>query len=68
MPSLKITPNFDRPDDIYDALLKAHESLNEAESAALNARLVLVLANHIGDENAIREAISAAKNATPNNR
>ncbi len=48
-------------DEVYAALLAAHESLTDSQSAALNARLVLLLANHIGDLSVIREALSAAR-------
>ena len=48
-------------DDFYEALLAAHEGLNDEESAALNARLVLLLANHIGSLPVLREALSIAR-------
>jgi hypothetical protein len=48
-------------DDFYEALLAAHEGLDEEESAALNARLVLLLANHIGSLQVLREALSLAR-------
>ena len=48
-------------DDIYAALMAAHEGLSFADSAALNARLVLLLANQVGDANAVLAAIAAAK-------
>lgn len=48
-------------DDFYAMLLAAHEGLSEIQSAALHARLVLLLANHIGDLSVIREALSAAR-------
>jgi hypothetical protein len=50
-----------RGDDFYEALLAAHEGLNEKESAALNARLVLLLANHIGSLPVLREALALAR-------
>jgi len=46
---LVTTPNFRAPDDFYEALIDAHRELTTAQSHALNARLVLLLANHIGD-------------------
>ena len=58
---LTLTPNIADPDGFYDALLAAHDGLNDAESEALNARLVLVLANHIGDRNILKAALEAAK-------
>jgi anthranilate phosphoribosyltransferase len=48
-------------DDFYEALLDAHQGLSEADSAALNARLILVLANHIGDVDVLRQALEAAR-------
>ena len=48
-------------DDLYAALMEAHEGLTPDESAALNARLVLILMNAVGDAAAIREAIAQAR-------
>lgn len=48
-------------DDLYAALLEAHEGLSEADSARLDARLVLILINHIGDREAVEEAIRLAR-------
>lgn len=50
-----------RGDDFYEALLAAHEGLDDNESAALNARLVLLLANHIGSLPVLREALALAR-------
>ncbi len=47
-------------DDFYEALLEAHKGLSFPESAALNARLVLLLANHIGDLAILKAALAAA--------
>lgn len=63
MSKLTLTPNIAGADDFYAELLEAHESLSKAESDALNARLVLTLANHIGDREILREAIRVAKEA-----
>jgi len=60
--SLITTPNFADPDGFYAALIEAHEGLSEDESRALNARLILILANHVGDADALREALKLAKN------
>lgn len=60
MPRLILEPNLDAPDDLYADLIAAHEGLSDAESAALNARLVLILANHLGDRALFREALEAA--------
>lgn len=61
MDELILTPNIDGADDLYADLLAAHDGLDKAESDALNARLVLVLANHIGDRAIMKQAIDAAK-------
>lgn len=58
---LTLTPNIADPDGFYDALLAVHDGLSDAESEALNARLVLVLANHIGDRDILKAALEAAK-------
>lgn len=50
-----------RGDDIYAALLAAHEGLDEAASHALNARLVLILANLASEPDAVCEAIATAR-------
>lgn len=50
-----------RGDDIYAALMRAHDGLDFAESASLNARLVLILANLVGDPAAVIEAIDRAR-------
>jgi hypothetical protein len=61
----RLDPNFDgmagRADDVYEALLGAHQGLDDAASAALNARLVLLLANMVADPDAVLAAIAAAK-------
>ena len=56
-----LTPNIPDPDGFYDELLAAHEGLSKEESDALNARLILILANHIGDRSVLQAAITAAK-------
>ena len=61
MERLTTKPNMDAPDDFYADLLAAHENLSDEESDALNARLILVLANHIGSNSVLREALEAAK-------
>lgn len=49
------------PDQAYRLLIEAHRGLSEEESAALNTRLVLILANHIGDAGTLAQAIALAK-------
>ena len=60
MSGLVTTPNIPDPDGFYDELLAAHAGLSDAASAALDARLVLLLANHVGDRDLLREALAAA--------
>lgn len=59
--ALTHTPNIPDPDGFYDELLGAHEGLTLDQSQALNARLVLILANQIGDREVLREALDAAR-------
>ena len=61
--SLTLHPNLASPDDAYALLLEAHEGLTKEQSDALNARLILVLMNHIGDVEVLREALEAARPA-----
>jgi hypothetical protein len=49
------------PDDFYQALLDAHRGLSEEQSQLLNARLILLLSNQIGDLDVLREALAAAR-------
>ena len=66
------TPNFHEPgkrywrdfspgDDFYQMLIDAHRDLGDEQSAALNARLILLLSNHIGDIAVLREALALAR-------
>lgn len=57
---LTVSPNLPDPDGFYDELLRAHAGLSPDESAALNARLILILCNHIGDRTILRDALRAA--------
>ena len=59
--TLNTDPHLDAPDDFYEALLDAHLGLSETQSHELNARLVLLLANHIGALPVLREALAAAR-------
>ncbi|MFK5980286.1 MAG: DUF2783 domain-containing protein [Rhizobiaceae bacterium] len=53
-------PNLSPPDDFYEILLAAHENLSQEQSVAFNARLILVLANHIGEMTVLSEALDVA--------
>ena len=59
--ALITTPHFDAADAFYEALIDAHRDLSAAQSHELNAKLVLLLANHIGDEAVLREALEVAR-------
>lgn len=61
MAALKTGPNLARPDDVYNLIVDAHKGLDEAARRAFQARLILLLANHVGDEAAIREAVDIAR-------
>lgn len=50
-----------RPDDFYEALIEAHRGLTDAESRQLNARLILILANQVGDMEILAEALRLAR-------
>ena len=54
-------PHLEAPDPFYEALIETHRDLSEAQSHALNARLVLLLANHIGRQDVLLQALSAAR-------
>lgn len=58
---LTLTPNMTRPDETYARLIAAHDGLTEAESHAMNARLILILINHIGDPQVLAEALRLAR-------
>lgn len=60
---LKQYNHFDSPDDFYEALLNAHQGLTTEQSHAMNARLVLLLANHIGSNDVLNEALAQARTA-----
>ncbi len=65
MSKLIDTPNIDDRDGFYQDLLAAHDGLDESQSHALNARLVLILANHIGAKQVLCEALELAKDSAP---
>ncbi len=70
--SLNLKPNFSESgkryfhaftpgDDFYEALIDTHRELTDEQSAMVNAKLVLLLANHIGDIGVLREAMAIAR-------
>jgi hypothetical protein len=68
MAKLVTASRFADPDAAYVALVDARRNLSDAEAAALDARLVLILANHIGDFDVLKEAIALAGKATGSSR
>jgi hypothetical protein len=61
MSALVTEPNLPRPDDFYEALIAMHRGLSDAQSARANAKLILLLANHIGDHDVLLAAMTAAR-------
>lgn len=60
MTKLNLTPNVADPDGFYEKLIDAHRGLTEADSNLLNARLILLLANQIGDRTILDAALEKA--------
>ena len=70
--SLNLQPNLSEPDkryfqayspgdDFYEALIDTHRDLSDEQSSLVNAKLVLLLSNHIGDLSVLREAMKIAR-------
>jgi hypothetical protein len=62
---LNTAPNLPQPDDFYQSLIALHAGLDDAQSAAVNARLILLLANHIGDADVLADAMRLARLDVP---
>jgi hypothetical protein len=58
---LNTAPNLAAPDDFYEQLIEMHRGLDAQASALVNAKLILLLANHIGDAAVLAEAMAAAR-------
>ena len=58
---LNTEPNIASPDDFYEALIETHRGLSPEQSAMVNAKLILLLANHVGDPGVLREAMAKAR-------
>ena len=65
MSTLDLSPRLTDPDALFEALVEAHLGLSPAASRQLDARLVLLLANHIGDVQVVRQAIAEAVRTAP---
>ena len=61
MATLNTEPNIPSPDDFYERLIAMHRGLSDDDSALVNAKLVLLLANHIGDPDVLGQAMAAAR-------
>ena len=59
--TLNTEPNLATPDDFYEELIDLHRGLSGEQSMLVNAKLILLLANHVGDMEVLREAMAAAK-------
>jgi len=59
--SINTKPNIDRPDDFYQELIDLHRDLSDEQSRDLNAKLILIFANHIGDMDTLSEGMEMAK-------
>lgn len=58
---LIIEPNFAAPDAFYQTLIEAHQGLTDEQSTEMNAAVILLLANHVGDMEIIRDALMRAR-------
>lgn len=61
MSTLNTHPNLARPDDFYEALINMHRGLDDDTSQAVNAKLILLLCNHIGGHEVLLEAMRLAR-------
>ncbi|MEQ8333717.1 DUF2783 domain-containing protein [Nisaea sp.] len=61
MTDLNTAPNLTDADGFYEALIAAHKDLTPEQSTALNARLILLLANHVGDRDILLAALKNAR-------
>jgi len=61
MARLNVETNLESPDDFYAALIELHRGLTEEQSELVNAKLILLLANHVGDIGCLREAMQRAR-------
>ena len=64
MANLTTDLNLQAPDDFYEALIELHRGLSDEQSELVNARLILLLANHIGDMEVLRDAMRRAREDT----
>jgi hypothetical protein len=62
---MKTQPNLQDADGFYEQLLDAHQGLSKEQSELLNARLILLLANQVGDAEVLRACVAAARELPP---
>ena len=60
-PALITSSQLPNPDDFYEDLIETHRGLTTEQSSMVNAKLILLLANHIGDIAVLREALTVAR-------
>ncbi len=58
---LRTAPGIKNPDDFYSRLIELHEGLSSADSHKMNAKVILMLANHIGDSDVLNEVLEYVK-------
>ncbi len=58
--ALNLAPNIPDPDGFYQELIDSQRDMSEAEAELMNCKLILILANHIGDRAVLREALKVA--------
>ena len=68
MATLNTEPNIAGPDDFYERLIATHRGLSDEQSALVNAKLILLLANHIGDPDVLAQAMAAAREGIAESR
>jgi hypothetical protein len=61
MAMLRVEQGFERPDDVYDTLMRTFDGLTEEQVELAMAKLILLLANHIGDSQVLAEALAIAR-------
>lgn len=61
MPKLTTELNVEAPDDIYEMIMRMHDGLDESQSRLVNARLILLLVNQVGDRGIIEAAVAEAR-------
>lgn len=59
--SLILEPNVNNADDMYQVIIDMHQDLSDEDSARVNAKMILLLANHIGDIEVVQEAAGIAR-------